>query len=36
MSMIILWVLDKTIGHRVTADQEREGLDIALNRESIE
>jgi ammonium transporter, Amt family len=36
MSMFILWVLEKTIGIRVTADQEREGLDIALHGESVE
>jgi Amt family ammonium transporter len=36
MSMLILWVLDKTIGLRVTADEEREGLDLALHGERIE
>jgi Amt family ammonium transporter len=36
MSTLILWVIDKTIGLRVTADEEREGLDIALHGESVE
>jgi Amt family ammonium transporter len=36
MSMIILKVLDMTIGLRVTTDEEREGLDIALHGEAIE
>ena len=36
MSMLILWVLDKTIGLRVTADEEREGLDLALHGEQVE
>jgi Amt family ammonium transporter len=36
MSMLILWVLDKTIGLRVTADEEREGLDLALHGERVE
>jgi len=36
MSMIILKVVDMTIGLRVTADQEREGLDISQHGESIE
>jgi Amt family ammonium transporter len=36
VSYVILVVLDKTIGLRVTEDQEREGLDISLHGESIE
>ncbi|HUX73113.1 MAG TPA: ammonium transporter [Steroidobacteraceae bacterium] len=36
MSMIILKILDMTIGLRVTTEEEREGLDIALHGESIE
>jgi Amt family ammonium transporter len=36
MSMIILKLIDVTIGLRVTADQEREGLDISQHGESIE
>ena len=36
MSMIILKLVDLTIGLRVTSDQEREGLDISLHGESIE
>lgn len=36
MSMIILKVIDLTIGLRVTADDEREGLDISQHGESIE
>ena len=35
-SFIILRVIDKTIGLRVTEEQEREGLDISLHGESIE
>jgi Amt family ammonium transporter len=35
-SFIILQVIDKTIGLRVTEEQEREGLDISLHGESIE
>jgi Amt family ammonium transporter len=35
-SYIILQVIDKTIGLRVTEEQEREGLDISLHGESIE
>ncbi len=35
-SFIILKVIDKTIGLRVTEEQEREGLDISLHGESIE
>jgi Amt family ammonium transporter len=34
--MLILWVLDLTIGLRVTADEEREGLDLALHGERVE
>ena len=36
MSFIILKLIDLTIGLRVSEDQEREGLDIALHGESIE
>jgi Amt family ammonium transporter len=36
VSIIILKVIDMTIGLRVTADQEREGLDISQHGESIE
>ena len=36
MSMIILKLIDLTIGIRVTADEEREGLDISQHGESIE
>jgi Amt family ammonium transporter len=35
-SFLILKVIDKTIGLRVTEDQERQGLDISLHGESIE
>ncbi|HSS46801.1 MAG TPA: ammonium transporter, partial [Burkholderiales bacterium] len=35
MSFIILKVLDMVIGIRVTEDQEREGLDIALHGEQV-
>jgi Amt family ammonium transporter len=33
LSFAILWAIDKTIGLRVTADEEREGLDTALHGE---
>jgi Amt family ammonium transporter len=33
---VILVVIDKTIGLRVSEEQEREGLDISLHGESIE
>jgi Amt family ammonium transporter len=36
MSFVILKLIDMTIGLRVTEDQEREGLDIALHGESVE
>jgi ammonium transporter, Amt family len=36
MSIIILKLIDLTIGIRVTADEEREGLDITQHGESIE
>jgi Amt family ammonium transporter len=36
VSYIILVIIDKTIGLRVTEDQEREGLDISMHGESIE
>jgi Amt family ammonium transporter len=36
VSYLILLVVDKTIGLRVTEEQEREGLDISLHGESIE
>ena len=35
-SLIILKVIDLTIGLRVTSDEEREGLDIAMHGERIE
>ena len=35
-SFVILMVIDKTIGLRVSEEQEREGLDISLHGESIE
>ena len=36
MSLIILKLIDLTIGIRVTAEEEREGLDISQHGESIE
>ena len=36
VSYAILIVIDKTLGLRVTEEQEREGLDISLHGESIE
>ncbi len=36
MSFIILKILDRVMGLRVTADEEREGLDVALHGERIE
>jgi Amt family ammonium transporter len=36
VSFVILVVIDKTIGLRVSEEQEREGLDISLHGESIE
>jgi Amt family ammonium transporter len=36
VSYVILTIIDKTIGLRVTEEQEREGLDISLHGESIE
>ena len=36
MSIIILKLIDLTIGLRVTSDEEREGLDISQHGESIE
>jgi Amt family ammonium transporter len=36
VSYILLVIIDKTLGLRVTEDQEREGLDISLHGESIE
>jgi ammonium transporter, Amt family len=36
VSYVILIVIDKTLGLRVTEEQEREGLDISLHGESIE
>jgi Amt family ammonium transporter len=35
-SFVILKIIDKTIGLRVSEEQEREGLDISLHGESIE
>ena len=36
MSFIILKVIDMTIGLRVSEDEEREGLDLALHGEKVE
>jgi Amt family ammonium transporter len=36
VSCVILIVIDKTLGLRVSEEQEREGLDISLHGESIE
>jgi Amt family ammonium transporter len=36
VSYIILKVIDMTIGLRVTEEQEREGLDVALHGEHVE
>jgi ammonium transporter, Amt family len=36
VSYVILKIIDKTMGLRVTEEQEREGLDISLHGESIE
>ena len=36
VSFIILKVIDMTIGLRVTEEQEREGLDVALHGEHVE
>jgi Amt family ammonium transporter len=36
VSFILLKVIDKTIGLRVTEEQEREGLDISMHGEKIE
>ena len=36
VSYVILIVIDKTLGLRVTEEQEREGLDISLHGESLE
>jgi Amt family ammonium transporter len=36
MSMIILKLVDLTIGLRVTADEEREGLDLSQHGEALE
>jgi Amt family ammonium transporter len=36
VSYVILMIIDKTIGLRVTEDQERTGLDISLHGESLE
>ena len=35
-SFLILFLIDKTMGLRVSEEQEREGLDISLHGESIE
>jgi len=35
-SLIILKILDMTVGLRVTEEQEREGLDVSLHGESVE
>jgi Amt family ammonium transporter len=36
VSFIILKVIDKTIGLRVTEEQERQGLDISQHGEQVE
>jgi Amt family ammonium transporter len=36
VSYVILIIIDKTMGLRVSEEQEREGLDISLHGESIE
>ena len=36
VSLIILWIVNVTIGLRVTPDIEREGLDIALHGEAVQ
>jgi Amt family ammonium transporter len=36
ISYVILTIIDKTMGLRVTEEQEREGLDISLHGESLE
>jgi Amt family ammonium transporter len=35
VSLVILWVLDKTLGLRVSEDIEREGLDLGLHGEVV-
>jgi Amt family ammonium transporter len=35
-SALILWIIDKSIGLRVTADQEEVGLDQTLHGERLE
>jgi Amt family ammonium transporter len=35
VSLIILWVIDKTLGLRVSEDIEREGLDLGLHGEVV-
>lgn len=35
-SIIILWVIEKTLGLRVAKDEERQGLDLVLHGERIE
>ena len=36
LSYVILLIIDKTVGLRVTEEQERTGLDISLHGESLE
>jgi Amt family ammonium transporter len=36
MSAIILWVIKKTVGIRVSLDEEEAGLDLSLHGERIE
>src|SRR5262252_7811188 len=36
VTLIILWLVDKFIGLRVTKDVEREGLDVALHGEAVQ
>jgi len=36
VSVVILWVIDKTLGLRVSEEEEREGLDVSQHGESVE
>ena len=35
LSLVLLFIVDKTIGLRVSPEAERDGLDIALHGESV-
>ena len=35
VSFILLWLIDKAIGLRVSPEAERDGLDVALHGESV-